>query len=184
MTYPVYVYGSSVLRKVAENIEHDYQGLPQLISDMFETMYDSDGVGLAAPQIGKSIRLFVIDASPFSEDYPEVEDFKRVFINAEIYERFGEDDLFEEGCLSVPQIREMVSRKTKIKIRFMDENFKEYDEVFEGVCARIIQHEYDHLDGKMFVDHLSPLRKRLVKSKLTRISKGDFKSTFPCKLVK
>lgn len=184
MIYPIYVYGSSVLRKVAEDITADYEALPQLISDMFQTMYESDGVGLAAPQIGKSIRLFVIDASAFCEDYPEADNFKKVFINASIYERFGEDELFEEGCLSVPQIRENVSRKTQIRIRYMDETFQQHDEVFEGICARVIQHEYDHIDGKLFVDHLSPLRKRLLKSRLTRISKGDFKSTFPCKIVK
>ena len=182
--YPIYVYGSSVLRKEPEHITKDYPNLPQLIDDMYVSMYASDGVGLAAPQIGKSIRLFVIDASAFDEDYPEATDFKKTFINAVIYERFGEDESFEEGCLSVPGIRENVVRKTKIKMRYQDEDFVEYDEEFEGICARVIQHEYDHIDGKLFVDHLSPLRKNLIKSKLAKIAKGDFKSQYPCKLVK
>ncbi len=182
--YPVYVYGSSVLRKTAENITKQYPNLDQLIDDMYISMYASEGVGLAAPQIGKSIRLFVIDASAFNEDFPEAEGFKKTFINADIYERFDEEEYFEEGCLSVPNIRENVLRHTKIKMKYMDENFVEHDEQFDGICARIIQHEYDHIDGKLFVDHLSPLRKRLIKSKLLKISKGDFKTTYPVKLVK
>lgn len=184
MIYPIYVYGSSVLRVVAKEITKDYENLPQLIDNMIQTMYSSDGVGLAAAQVGKSIRLFVIDASAFSEDYPEAEGFKKVFINADIYERFGDDDFFEEGCLSVPGIRENVSRKTKIKVKYMDENFVEHDDEFDGICARIIQHEYDHVDGKLFVDHLSPLRKSLIKSKLAKMAKGDFKAHYSCKLVK
>ena len=182
--YPVYVYGSSVLRKVSENITKDYPNLEKLIDDMYISMYASEGVGLAAPQIGKSIRLFVIDASAFDEDYPEAADFKKTFINAEIYERFGEEELFEEGCLSVPNIRENISRHTKIKMRYMDENFVEHDQEFSGICARVIQHEYDHIEGQLFIDHLSQLRKRLIKSKLLKIAKGDFKTSYPVKLVK
>ncbi len=184
MMYPIYVYGSAVLRKKAENIDKNYENLPKLIDDMFVSMYASEGVGLAAPQIGKSIRLFVIDASAFDEDYPEAKDFKKVFINAEIYEFSGNDELFEEGCLSVPGIRENVSRKDTIRMKYLDENFVEHDEQFSGICSRVIQHEYDHLEGRVFVDHLSPLRKRLLKSKLMKITKGDFKSNYPCKLVK
>ena len=185
MIYPIYIYGSGVLRKDAEDIPADYPGLKELCEDMFETMYDSDGVGLAAPQIGKSIRLFVIDASPFAEDdEPELKDFRKIFINARIYERFGEEVPFNEGCLSLPGIREDVMRPSKIKIRYMDENFTEHDEEYEGTAARIIQHEYDHLDGKMFVDRLSPLRKTLIKSKLTKLSKGNYKASYRCKLVK
>lgn len=184
MMYPIYVYGSSILRKVSTDITKSYPNLPTLIDDLFISMYASEGVGLAAPQIGKSIRLFVIDASSFSDDYSEAKDFKKVFINANIYERFGDDEFFEEGCLSVPGIREDVSRKTKIRMKYMDENFVEYDEVFEGICARIIQHEYDHIDGMLFIDHLAPLRKTLIKSKLLKISKGDFRAQYPYKLVK
>ena len=185
MIYPIYIYGSGVLRKEAEDIPADYPGLKELCEDMFETMYDSDGVGLAAPQIGKSIRLFVIDASPFAEDdEPELKDFRKIFINARIYERFAEEVPFNAGCLSLPGIREDVMRPSKIKIRYMDENFTEHDEEYEGTAARIIQHEYDHLDGKMFVDRLSPLRKTLIKSKLTKLSKGNYKASYRCKLVK
>lgn len=182
MVYPIYVYGSAVLDKVAVNITPDYPNLEELIKNMFETMYESDGVGLAAPQIGKSIRLFTIDTNPFMED--DKEGIVRTFINAEIYERFGEEQYFNEGCLSIPGINEDVVRSTNIKIRYVDENFVEHDEEFDSVTARVIQHEYDHLEGKLFVDHLSPLRKKLVKSKLTKISKGDFKARFSCKLVK
>lgn len=184
MVYPIYIYGSPVLREVSEDITNEYPKLGELIEDMFETMYDSAGVGLAAPQIGLSIRLFVIDASPFEEDEPALADFKKIFINAHIYERSGEDEYFEEGCLSIPGIRENVARNSTINMRYMDENFVEHDEEFSGLAARVIQHEYDHLDGQMFVDHLSPLRKRLVKSKLSNISKGKYKAAYRCKLVK
>lgn len=184
MVYPIYIYGSSVLRNLSENITAEYPNLKVLIEDMFETMYDSAGVGLAAPQIGMSIRLFVIDASPFEEDEPELADFKKVFINAEIYEREGEDEYFEEGCLSIPGIREGVKRKNRIKMRYMDENFVAHDVEFSGLAARVIQHEYDHLEGQMFVDHLSPMRKRLIKSKLLKISKGNYSAAYRSKLVK
>ncbi len=182
--YPIYVYGSQVLKTVSKNIDKNYENLPQLIDDMFVSMYASDGIGLAAPQIGKNIRLFVVDVTGAEDEYPEAADFKKVFINAEIYERFGEEELFEEGCLSVPGIHEDVSRPTKVKMRYLDENFVEHDEEFEGICARVIQHEYDHLEGMVFTDRLSPLRKRLLKSKLARISKGEVKSSYPWKLVK
>lgn len=184
MNYPIYVYGSSVLRKESEFITEDYADLDKLIADMFETMYASDGVGLAAPQIGKNLNLFVVDASPMADEEPELAGFKHVFINAEIYEFAGEEEPFEEGCLSVPGIRESVLRPTIIKMRYDDENFVEHDETFTGFAARVIQHEYDHIIGKLFVDRVSPLRKRLVKGKLDKISKGDFRSSFPCKLVK
>ena len=184
MNYPIYVYGSSVLRKGTEKITKDYPKLEKLLSDMFETMYASDGVGLAAAQIGKSLRLFVVDASPLADDEPELKDFRRVFINAEIYERTGEEEYFQEGCLSLPGIREDVLRPTIVKMRYLDENFEEHDETFTGFAARVIQHEYDHLDGLLFVDHLAVLRKRLIKSKLEKIAKGDYKSFFPTKLVK
>ena len=184
MNYPIYVYGSPVLRKVAEDITKDYEGLEKLIDDMFETMYASDGVGLAAPQIGKSIRMFVVDCSAYADEEPAAEGFRRVFINARIYERTGDTEYFNEGCLSVPGIREDVQRPTRIRMKYVDENFVEHDEAFEGIAARVIQHEYDHLDGMMFVDRVSPLRKRLIKSKLARIAKGDFKAAYPCRQVK
>lgn len=184
MKYPIYVYGSSVLRKETEEITKDYEGLDKLITDMYDTMYASDGVGLAAPQIGKNVRVFVVDATPMADEEPELDGFKRTFINAHIYEYGEEGDYFEEGCLSVPGLREDVLRPTSIKIKYLDENFEPRDEAFDGFAARVIQHEYDHLDGKLFTDRVSPLRKQLIKSKLDKIAKGDFKSSFPCKIVK
>ncbi len=172
MILPVVVYGHPVLRKVAEEIDEDYDGLKGLIDNMWETMYNSDGIGLAAPQIGKSIRLIVIDANPLSEEFPELIGFKRVLINPIITE-FGEETGNEsEGCLSLPGIREEVNRPTKIKIEYEDVNFDVQEEVLEGFAARVVQHEYDHVEGKLFVDHLSPLKKRLLKGKLNSISKG------------
>ncbi|ASB48325.1 peptide deformylase [Alkalitalea saponilacus] len=182
MIYPVVVYGHPVLRKVAEEIESDYEGLSQLIEDMWETMYKADGVGLAAPQIGIPIRLFVIDGNDMAEDFPELEGFKRVFINAEIVEFEGSKVNEAEGCLSLPGIREEVSRPSKIRIRYDDENFVEHDEVYEGFAARIIQHEYDHIEGKLFVDYLSPLRKRLIKRRLNAISEGKAETSYKIKL--
>ncbi|HUW07794.1 MAG TPA: peptide deformylase [Williamwhitmania sp.] len=182
MILPVYVYGSSVLRKVAEEISPSYHGLKELIGSMFETMYTSDGVGLAAPQIGKSIRLFIIDADPLVEDYPDLEGFKRVFINAHIVERSGEPWYFNEGCLSIPNLREDVRREETVRMQYLDENFQPHDEVFSSIAARIIQHEYDHIDGILFVDRLAPLRKRMIQGKLSSISKGRFTSSYKTKL--
>lgn len=184
MIYPVYVYGSGILRQAAKPVEKDHPELNRLIEDMFETMYASEGVGLAAPQIGQSIRMFVVDASPFAEDEPALEGFKKVFINPEIYERTGEQTLFSEGCLSIPGIHEEVLRESEIRIRYTDNDFTVHDEAYGGMAARIIQHEYDHLEGKMFVDHLSPLRKSLLKSKLFKITKGDHKASYRCKMIK
>jgi peptide deformylase len=178
MIYPIVVYGHPVLRRVAEEIDRDYPGLQQLIEDLYETMYYSDGLGLAAPQIGKSIRLFVIDAKPLAEDDPELADFKQTFINAHITERSADLIPMSEGCLSIPNLREEVDRESRIRINFYDENWEYHDDIFEGVKARIIQHEYDHLDGIMFVDKLSPLRKRLIKGKLAAISKGNFEAEY------
>lgn len=172
MILPIYVIGTPVLRKVAEDITPDYEGLEQLLKDMEETMYHSDGVGLAAPQIGKSIRVFIIDASPMDEDDESLKDFKKVFINPKIVEFRGERLLFNEGCLSIPTIREDVERESEIRIQYYDENFKFHDEVFDGIKARIIQHEHDHLEGILFTDRLNPLKKRLLKGKLTSVSKG------------
>lgn len=178
MIYPIVVYGHTVLRKVAEDIDKDYPGLDQLIPDLFETMYYSEGLGLAAPQIGKSIRIFVIDGSPVAEDEPSLAGFKKVFINAHITEKSGEQVLMNEGCLSIPNLREEVSRVSRIRINYYDENWEYHDEIYDGYKARVIQHEYDHLDGIMFTDKVSPLRRRLLKSKLTAIGKGRFEAEY------
>ena len=183
MILPVVAYGHPILKKVATPITPDFPSLQDFIRDMWDTMYVSDGVGLAAPQVGKSIRLFVIDASPFSEKYPEAENFKQVFINAEIYREEGDDFSFNEGCLSFPGLREDIVRKPVIYIRYQDENFVQHDKKFEGVVARVIQHEYDHIEGIVFVDRLPSLKKMLLKRRLTDISKGNvevaYRMVFP-----
>ncbi|MBK6965429.1 MAG: peptide deformylase [Bacteroidales bacterium] len=183
MILPVLAYGHPALRKIAIDIDKDYPDLDQFIADMFETMYSSNGVGLAAPQVNRSIRLFVIDATPYADDFPGETDLKRVFINAHIVEESGEEWAFNEGCLSIPQIREDVVRKSELRIQYYDENFNFRDERLKGVFARVIQHEYDHLDGILFVDLINPLRKMLLKRKLSEITKGivktDYKMVFP-----
>ncbi len=181
MILPVTVYGNPVLRKVGKDIDPDYEGLQQLIENMWETLYHAEGIGLAAPQVGKPIRLFMIDLDPLSEEYPEYKGLKKVFINAHILEREGEEVTDEEGCLSLPGIRENVPRKDRIRIQYMDENFKEYDEVYEGWAARVIQHEYDHIDGKLFIDYISPIRRRMIKSRLIAISKGKVNTSYRLK---
>jgi peptide deformylase len=178
MIYPILVYGHTVLKKVAVDIENDYPGLQKLIADLFDTMYHSEGLGLAAPQIGKSIRVFVIDGTPVAEDEPELANFKKAFINAHIVEKCGEQVPMNEGCLSIPNLREEVKRESHIRIKYYDENLEYHDEVFDGYKARIIQHEYDHLDGILFVDRINPLKKRLLKGKLTDISKGKFEADY------
>lgn len=192
MVLPIVAYGDPVLKKEGVEIDKDYPELDKLIEDMFETMYEASGVGLAAPQIGKSIRLFVVDGSPFAEDDEEgeedpkavgMENFKKVFINPIIEEEFGEEWGFNEGCLSIPKIREEVFRKEEILVSYYNEKWELKEERFDGYAARIIQHEYDHLDGVLFTDHLSPLKKRLLAKKLQNISKGivsaDYKMKFP-----
>jgi peptide deformylase len=184
MKLPIIAYGDPVLRRKATAIEPDeYPNIKQLIDDMFETMYGARGVGLAAPQIGLSMRLFVIDASPFGDEEFELKNFKKVFINPCIMDENGEEWPFNEGCLSIPDIREDVYRMPTIKISYYDENWKHHEETFTGMAARIIQHEYDHIEGKLFTDKLSPLRKRLIEKKLNEISKGivevDYKMKFP-----
>lgn len=184
MIYPIYLYGQPVLRKVAKPISKDYPNLSEFISDMYETMYKSeDGIGLAAPQIGKSIRFFVIDLTVLAEDNPEFKDFKKTFINAEIIDRTGDNVTKEEGCLSIPAINENVTRKDKITIRYVDEHFVEHEESYEGFAARVIQHEYDHIEGHVFIDHISPIRKQLIKSKLTRIVKGNVSCRYKYRAV-
>jgi peptide deformylase len=171
MIYPIVVYGDAVLRKKAIDIEKGTD-LQQLILDMYETMYAAHGIGLAAPQIGKGIRLFVVDGTTL-EDEPTLKDFKQAFINPQIVNETGTEWEFEEGCLSIPNIREDVSRKEKIKVKYFDENWQLKEEDFDGMKARIIQHEYDHIEGKLFIDYLTPLKKRMLKGKLADISKGD-----------
>ncbi len=178
MILPIYLYGHPVIRKVAEDITKDYPELKKLVDDMFETMYKSDGIGIAAPQVGKSIRLFVIDASPVAEDYPEVEGFKRVFINAHITKRSEDEMETNEGCLSLPGINENVSRSAEIEIEYDDLDFVHHKEVIKGYAAIVVQHEYDHLDGKVFIDHIGMLRKRLIKNKLTNIMKGKVNTKY------
>ncbi len=183
MILPVVAYGHPVLKKVAAEIGRDYPGLAQFIEDMWETMYQSDGVGLAAPQVNKSIRLFVIDTSPFAETYPEAKDFKRVFINAQIYDESGDEWSFNEGCLSFPGLREDIFRKPVIRIRYVDDMFRPHDEQYSGIMARVIQHEYDHIEGITMVDRISPLKKILLRRRLQDISSGQvevhYKMIFP-----
>lgn len=189
MKLPIVAYGDPILRKKAEEIDEDYPQLKELIDNMFETMYAARGVGLAAPQIGLPIRLFVIDASPFAEDDedepgdPTLKDFKKVFINPIIVEETGEKWGFSEGCLSIPDITEEVQRPSTIIINYLDENFEEHEVALEGLAARIVQHEYDHIEGKLFIDKLGPLKKAMLKGKLDAIAKGlvrvAYKMRFP-----
>lgn len=190
MILPIVAYGDPVLRKKASQIDADYPNLKDFIKNMYETMYGAYGVGLAAPQVGVPIRVFLVDATPFAEDEglddkerAQLKDFKKTFINAEIIEEEGEAWSFNEGCLSIPDVREDVSRKPKITIKYQDENFETHTETFDGLIARVIQHEYDHIEGVLFTDKLSSLKKRLIKGKLANISKGkirvDYKMKFP-----
>ena len=187
MILSIVAYGDPVLRKMGVDIDKNYPDLQKLIADMFETMARAKGVGLAAPQIGKAIRLFVVDGSPFAEDdeHPELKDFKKTFINAHIVEEKGDEWAYSEGCLSIPKIREDVKRKPTVHLKYMDENFVQHEETFTGIAARIIQHEYDHIDGKLFIDRINTLRRTLLKSRLVDITKGnvevEYKMRFPLK---
>ncbi len=175
MILPIYIYGHPILRKVTKDINPEtYPNLNELIENMFETMYHAEGVGLAGPQIGLEDRIFVVDLAPLAdEEHPEFKDFKKVFINAHIKDRSGEMAIIEEGCLSIPGIHEKVAREEEIRIEYLDENLQPQNEVYSGYMARVIQHEYDHLDGIMFTDRISLLRKRMIKSKLVKLEKGD-----------
>lgn len=185
MILPIYTYGQPVLRKVAEDISPDYPGLKELIADMYETMYHSDGVGLAAPQIGRAIRLVVITLDPLREDFPEYADFNRTYINPHIIETDDrETAVMDEGCLSLPGIHEGVRRPTRIRVKYLDENFNEHDEWVDGYLARVMQHEFDHLEGHMFVDHLSALRKQMIRSKLSALIKGKVRCSYKIKANK
>ena len=189
MIYPIVAYGDPVLRKVTVDIDKSVD-VKKLSEDMFETMYNAKGVGLAAPQVGLNLRIFVVDGRPFNEGEdmeerdkdPSLIDFKQIFINAEILDEKGKEWAFEEGCLSIPDIREDIYRPEFVTINFFDENWVEYTKTYEGLAARIIQHEYDHIDGILFTDHLNPVKKRMLKNKLAKITKGivdvDYKMKF------
>ncbi len=170
MIYPVTVYGDPVLRKKTEPVTKDFPDLKGFVYNMFDTMYHSDGVGLAAPQVGQAIRIFVLDTTSAEED--DVPGIKKAFINPVILEKSGDEWIMNEGCLSLPEIREDISRPETVKIKYVDEDFNEHEEIYHGFTSRVIQHEYDHLEGVMFVDYLNPLKKRILKGKLTAISKG------------
>lgn len=176
MIYPIVVYGNPVLKKRARDIEKGELDVKQLAEDMFETMEAASGVGLAAPQIGKGLRMFVVDGTPM--DDKDMEGFRKAFINPEMIEELGEEWQYEEGCLSIPHIRENVSRQERLKIRYFDEDWVQHEEEYDGVKARIIQHEYDHIEGILFTDKLTPLKRRLLKGKLQNISKGKVKADY------
>ena len=183
MVLPIYLYGQPVLRKVAEDITPDYPELGSLIENMFETMHKAEGIGLAAPQIGLAIRLVVVDLDVLSEDYPEFKDFSRVYINARIIETSEEVEAMEEGCLSLPGIHEKVTRPSRIHVKYLDENFVEHDEWVEGFLARVMQHEFDHLEGKVFADRISMMRRQMNKGKLTNLAKGNVACGYKTKRV-
>ena len=191
MILPIVAYGSPILRKICSDISPDYPGLEKLIADMWETMYNSNGVGLAAPQINKDIRLFVMDSEQIfanqdedeKNDFPDEPGYKGVFINAHIKELNGEEWPYNEGCLSIPKIREDVYREEEVTLEFDDENFNHHTKTFNGITARVILHEYDHIEGKLFIDHIKPLKRKLLRGKLIDISKGkikvDYRMVFP-----
>ena len=181
MIYPIVIYGSQILRNESVDITPEYPELKKLIEDMWITLGEAEGVGLAAPQIGKNIRLFIVDCTPWGEDDPTLADFKRVFINPEIYESSEETSLFEEGCLSLHGLHENVRRPVSIRMRYLDENFVEHDEEFAGKPARVIQHEYDHIEGRVFTDHLAPLRRNLIKNKLQKMARGSYRAAYKTK---
>ena len=182
MILPIYIYGQPVLRKVAEDIPTDFPNLKELLSNMYETLTASEGVGLAAPQIGKAIRVVVIDLDVLSDDLPEYKDFRRAYINPHIVEYDDEKtESMEEGCLSLPAIHEKVTRPTRIRVQWLDEDLQPHDEWVEGYLARVMQHEFDHLDGKMFIDRISPLRKQLIKSKLRALLQGRYRCAYKTK---
>ncbi len=199
MILPIVVYGDPVLRKMGEDIDKNYEDLDQLIKDMFETMYKAKGVGLAAPQVGKAIRLFIVDTHPFAEvdeddededeeftaeERKELEAFKRVFINARVVSEEGSEWKFNEGCLSIPKIREDVLRKPEVVLEYVDEKFKKHKDTFTGVIARVIQHEYDHINGILFTDKISPFKRKMIAGKLADISKGKISADYKIKVYK
>ena len=185
MILPIYIYGQPVLRKESADIEKDYPNLKELLANMFETMEESNGVGLAAPQIGLNIRVVVIDLDVLSEDFPEYKGFKKGFINPHLIEYDDTNpESLEEGCLSLPGIQEKVTRPTRIHVQYLDEDLNEHDEWVEGYLARVMQHEFDHLDAKMFIDRISPLRKQLIKSKLKALLQGRYRCSYRTKAAR
>ncbi len=183
MILPVYLYGQPVLRQKAEEVPADYPNLKQLVADMFETMYRAEGVGLAAPQVGLSLRLLVIDADVVKDDFPECKGFKRTMVNPVFLERSPEEVSMEEGCLSLPGVHEKVARSTRIRVRYFDEEMKEHEEVIEGWAARVVQHECEHLEGHVFIDNVSAIRRQLNKGKLNSIIKGTARCSYRAKAV-
>ena len=181
MIYPIVIYGAPQLRAECTPLAPGQLDTKQLIADMFLTLESAEGVGLAAPQIGKNLRLFIIDCTPWGADDPSLADYRRVFVNPYISEHADQTDLFEEGCLSLPGLHENVRRPVRIRMRYLDEKFVEHDEEFDGHPARVIQHEYDHIEGKVFTDHLSPLRRNLIKNKLYKLSKGAYSCSYKTK---
>jgi len=179
MILPIYIYGHPVLRKECKEIDETYKHLDKLIDDMFQTMHNANGIGISAPQIGLSICLFMIDLTPYHEEDTSIPYIKKVFINPQIIKEFGDNQNHNEGCLSIPGIREDINRKTKIKIKYFDEKFDLFTEEIDGLFARVFQHEYDHLKGILFVDHLSPLKKNIINRKLKKIQKGKFEELYP-----
>lgn len=192
MILPIVAYGTPILRTIAKDIDANYPGLAKLIEDMWETMYASNGVGLAAPQINKDIRLFVIDSTQVFEgmdakeraEYPDAPGVKQVFINAQVLELNGEEWAYNEGCLSIPKIREDVYREEEVVIQFVDEHFTTHTKTYNGITARVILHEYDHIEGKLFIDHLKPLKRKMLKGKLDDISKGKVRVDYKMSFVK
>ncbi len=183
MILPVYAYGQPILKKKAEKVVNDFEGLDDLLEDMWETMYHASGVGLAAPQIGQSLRLFLVDTVQAMDEDEEEKGIKKVFINAEILEEEGDFWAYEEGCLSIPDIRANVERQKRIKIKYYDESFNEYVENYDGINARVIQHEYDHIEGKLFTEKLKPLKKKMLNRKLEQIKKGKVKADYRLRFV-
>jgi len=183
MILPIYAFGQPVLKKVGKEIDADYPNLKELIENMWETMYNAQGVGLAAPQIGKDIRLFLIDSAQMMEEGKESEGIKQIFINAQKIEEGGEPWEFEEGCLSIPDLRGDVSRPAQIRLRYMDEKFETHEKVFTGINARVIQHEYDHIEGVLFTELLKPIKRRLVKRRLDKIKNGDVNASYKMKFI-
>lgn len=181
MVLPIYLYGNPVLKVLASNISKDYKALPEVISNMWETMYFAKGVGLAAPQIGLSIRLFVVDSIPYYEKSNPKKGIKKVFINPQILEEYGPEWSFEEGCLSIPKINADVERTTHLKIKYLDELFKEHVEIYDEMNARIIQHEYDHIEGILFIDKIKPVRRKILQRKLEKIKRGIVDAFYPIK---
>ena len=184
MILPIYTYGQPVLRKVAEDITPDYPELEKFIRDMYDTLADSEGIGLAAPQVGKSIRVVIIDLDVLSEDYPEYKNYKHTFINPHIIEvDDSETETLEEGCLSLPGLHERVTRPKRIHVKYLDEKFNEHDEWVDGYLARVMQHEFDHLEGKVFTDRITPMRKQLIKGKLKALLQGRVRCAYRVKVA-